>query len=105
MTPTKVIEIETDTGKVLIAPAHGISGQVAFTMTYTDRSKAMLIGRVHGKPGEVVLVMQKWVSRILVDDPERFGTKFDEQWVINFVTNTEVSAEATDTTEQEAATS
>lgn len=89
--PSKGTAVVTDTGKVLITPALGIAGQVAFTMTYSDRSKAMLVGSTYGKPGPVTLIMQKWVSRIGVDNPERFGTSFNEQWVINYVTGREVS--------------
>ena len=81
-----------DTGRVTIRKALGIASQVAFTVTYSDGSKAQLVGTSYGMPGPVTLLMEGWVSQQRVTEPERFGAKFDVEWVKNFVLNREAQA-------------
>lgn len=71
----------------------GIAGQFSITVTaaYPDdaeQTTTTFVGSVYGSPGLVVMVLPSG-TQSFVTAPERFGSKFGEQWVRNFVTGIE----------------
>ncbi len=85
--------IITEVGEVTIDEEFGLAGQVIYTLTYADGTHAQIVGTIYGSPGPVHLLMQQWVDQFLVVKAERFGEKFDRQWVERYITGREIGAE------------
>lgn len=68
-----------------VATSHEIVGAVAYEADVSygaDRAKYTFIGSMFGSPGPVML--QIGVDLINVHQPERFGVRFNDDWVRNF---------------------
>ncbi|QWY81394.1 hypothetical protein SEA_RIZWANA_97 [Arthrobacter phage Rizwana] len=63
----------------------GIAGQVMVTAHVRMESGDMVtgfVGSMYGSPGPVIMIMGE--AQIVVDAPERFGERFNSQWVRRF---------------------
>lgn len=68
-----------------IEATHDMIGAIAFTADVSygaDRAKYTFIGSMFGSPGPVFLEIGK--DLINVHQPERFGVRFNDDWVRNF---------------------
>lgn len=79
--------------------ADGVADAVSFTVTgaLDDRAQAeyfthIFVGSLHGTPGPVVLVLSSGMQTTVIQ-PERFGVRFNEDWVRRFYSD--FSAEET----------
>ena len=63
----------------------GLAGQVSITVHTRWESGDMVtafVGSRYGSPGPIIMIMGE--AQIVVDAPERFGERFDAQWVRRF---------------------
>ncbi len=64
-----------------------IAGNVNYTAEVTYPGEPMhevtFAGSTYGEPGTVVMITEA-LDEIFVDDPSRFGARFDANWVRRF---------------------
>lgn len=85
---------------VELTKSEGVAGAVMFTVTGAtdaddqtpDYFTHQFVGSIYGAPGPVVLVLGSGMQTTVIQ-PERFGVRFDEDWVRRFYTD--FSAEET----------
>jgi hypothetical protein len=68
-----------------VATSHDIVGAVAYEADVSygaDRAKYTFVGSMFGSPGPVLLLIGN--EPINVHQPERFGVRFNDDWVRNF---------------------
>ena len=64
----------------------GAGGATEFIVTASWQSGShthSFVGSVYGTPGPVFLVLTNG-AQVLIEQPERFGVRFNESWVRNF---------------------
>lgn len=71
---------------ISIDKTEGVAGQVQYIVTadwQSARYTHSFVGTVYGDPGPVFLILENG-AQVPVAQPERFGVRFNEQWVRQF---------------------
>lgn len=68
-----------------LAVHHGIAGQLSIdvkVLMASDLYDVGFVGTQYGSPGPIIMVMGQ--AQTVISHPERFGERFNEQWVRAF---------------------